>query len=91
MDAVIVRKLDLPFGVKGITVLDENDDFNIYINERYSLETQSEAFRHEVEHIKQGHFYRYADVMALEEQACQGRTNDPCTKIDGLEYERKVV
>ena len=72
MDAVIIRKLDLPHGVNGITVLDENGDYNIYINDRLSYGQQGVAFRHEIEHIKQGHFYRLEDITILEEQAEYG-------------------
>lgn len=52
MDAVIIRKLDLPVGINGITVLDENGDYNIYINDRLAYDQQGVAFRHEIEHIK---------------------------------------
>jgi hypothetical protein len=72
MDAVIIRKIDLPIGINGITVLDENGDYNIYINDKLSNDRQGVAFRHEVEHIKQGHFYTYEDLLALEEQAEYG-------------------
>jgi hypothetical protein len=66
---MIIRKIDLPIGVDGITVLDENGDYNVYLNDRLSYDAQAEAFRHEVEHIKQGHFYRYDDIKVLEEKA----------------------
>ena len=69
MDAMIIRKLDLPTGVSGITVLDENGDYNVYLNARLSCDAQADAFRHEVEHIKQGHFYRAEDIKVLEDQA----------------------
>lgn len=66
---MIIRKIDLPIGVSGITVLDENGDYNIYLNARLSYDGQADAFSHEVEHIKQGHFYRPEDIIKLEEQA----------------------
>lgn len=69
MDAVIIRKIDLPTDVPGITVLDDNGDYNIYLNDRLSCDAQANAFRHEVEHIRQGHFYTYEDIGVLEEQA----------------------
>lgn len=72
MDSVIIRKIDLPVGIDGITVLDENGDYNMYLNDRLSYDMQAEAFRHEVEHIKQGHFYTYEDIKVLEEQAEYG-------------------
>lgn len=66
---MIIRKIDLPVGVNGITVLDENGDYNVYLNARISYDSQAIAFRHEVEHIRQGHFYKYEDVSTMEEQA----------------------
>lgn len=69
MDAVIIREIDLPTGINGITVLDENGDYNIYLNDRISYDRQGAAFRHEIEHVKQGHFYSYEDLLALEQQA----------------------
>ncbi|QAT43477.1 hypothetical protein [Aminipila luticellarii] len=69
MDSMIIRKVDLPIEVDGITVLDENGDYNIYLNSRLSYDSQADAFRHEVEHVRQGHFYRYEDIKVLEEQA----------------------
>ncbi len=72
MDAMIIRKLDLPTGVNGITVLDENGDYNVYLNAQLSYDAQADAFRHEVEHIKQGHFYKAEDIRKLEDQAEYG-------------------
>lgn len=69
MDSMIIRKIDLPIGVDGITVLDENGDYNIYLNARISYDAQGIAFRHEVEHIRQGHFYTYEDIAKIEKQA----------------------
>ncbi len=66
---MIIRKMDLPIGVDGITVLDENGDYNVYLNDRLSYDAQAEAFRHEVEHIKQGHFYKNEDIKKIESQA----------------------
>lgn len=66
MDAVIVRIIDMPVGVKGITVKDAEGDYNIYLNARYSPDAQAVAFRHEVEHIKRGDFYRSGSVADKE-------------------------
>lgn len=69
LDSLIVRQLDLPIGVNGITFLDENGDYNIYLNSRYSHDAQTKAFRHEIAHIIQGHFSLEEDIQLLEEQA----------------------
>ena len=69
MDQIIVRKIDMPLVAQGVTALDKNGDYNIYLNTRYSYETQLVAFRHEIEHIKQGHFYSCEDLKVLEDRA----------------------
>lgn len=69
LDSLIVRQLDLPIGVNGVTFLDENGDYNIYLNSRYSHDAQAKTFRHEIAHIIQGHFSLGEDIHLLEEQA----------------------
>lgn len=66
MDCVIIRVIDMPMSLRGATVKDENGDYNIYLNARYSEETRAAAFRHEVEHIRQGHFYDQKTVKEKE-------------------------
>lgn len=70
MDAVIIRIIDLPHGVYGVTVKDEEGDYNVYLNARLSFEARVVAFRHELEHIKNGDFYNDLTVREKEE-------NDP--------------
>lgn len=68
MDAVIIRLIDLPAGTNGVTVKDENGDFNVYINARLSADARARAWRHEVGHIRRGDFYRTdASVEILEQ------------------------
>ena len=69
MDAVIIRIINLPYGVKGMTVKDAEGDYNIYLNGRYSSDVQADAFRHEVEHIRLGHFYQDRPVSEMEKEA----------------------
>jgi len=69
VDAVIIRLIDLPPSVRGITVKDENDDYNIYINARLSEDGRVEAFRHEINHIRMGHFYDERPVAIKEIEA----------------------
>ena len=73
MDAVIIRKVDfLPLSIKGMTVLDTNGDYNIYLNAKLAHDEQVRAFRHELEHIRQGHFYSASEVASLERSAERG-------------------
>ena len=57
MDAVIIRLIDMPEGVPAVTRKDAEGDYNIYINARLSADARAEAFRHEIDHIRKGHFY----------------------------------
>ena len=66
MDAMIIRTIELPWGVKGLTVKDEEGDFNVYINIRLSEDKRIEAFEHELDHIKRGHFYDQKPVFVKE-------------------------
>lgn len=68
MDTVIIRIVDLPYRVKGMTVKDDEGDYNVYLNARYSPDEQAIAFRHEVEHIKRGHFYQDRPVLDMENE-----------------------
>lgn len=66
MDAVIIRVIDLPYGVPGVTVKDENDDYNVYLNARYSADRRIVAFEHELRHIMNGDFYSHDPVWVKE-------------------------
>lgn len=68
MDTIITRIVDLPLGVKGVTVKDDEGDYNIYLNARYSPDVQAKAFRHEVDHIKKEHFYDERRVLEKEQE-----------------------
>lgn len=68
MDEIITRIVDLPLGIKGATVKDENDDYNIYINALYSYDIQEIAYWHEIDHILKGHFHDDRSVREKEEE-----------------------
>lgn len=68
MDAVIIRLIDLPAGTNGVTVKDENGDFNVYINARLSADARARAWRHEVGHIRRGDFYKTETPIEILEQ-----------------------
>ena len=57
MNEVILRLVDMPATVKGFTVLDNNGDYNVYINPQYPVEMQRETALHELGHITANHFY----------------------------------
>lgn len=57
MDTIIIRLINMPETVHGVTRKDANGDYNIYINARISAEARAKAYWHEIEHIRLGHFY----------------------------------
>lgn len=69
MDKIIIRLLPLPGKVKGITVLDENCDYNIYINSRHAPDVQKQAAEHELRHIQKEHFFICSSVADDEREA----------------------
>ena len=52
-----IRYMILPCRVKAFTVYDdENEFYNIYVNEKLDNYEKRKAVLHELEHIKKGHF-----------------------------------
>lgn len=57
MNDVFVRySEELPYGVHGMVMPDENGDYNIYINPHLSIEKRNRAAKHEMAHIRNGNF-----------------------------------
>lgn len=69
MDDFILRIVALPHTVNAVTVLDENGDFNVYVNSCLSDEEQKKAFLHEERHICLDHFYSEKQVVLCEMEA----------------------
>ncbi|MBO5454421.1 MAG: hypothetical protein J6A69_10755 [Clostridia bacterium] len=51
MSNIIVRIIDLPCTVRGYTALDDEGDYNIYLNARLNPQQQEKAYNHEMRHI----------------------------------------
>lgn len=69
MEHEILRLAPLPARVNAVTVVDDNGDFNIYVNENLSIEEQRRAYKHELEHIRQNHLFINKPVEECEEEA----------------------
>lgn len=69
MDEFILRIVDLPPKVNAVTVLDENGDFNVYVNSSLSDDAKKDAFDHETRHIKRKHFFSVKPVEVCEKEA----------------------
>lgn len=67
VDRVIVRGIDLPAKVHGVTVKYQ-DDFYVFINSCLCSETQKRTVEHEIKHIKMDHFYNSEPVIVNELQ-----------------------
>ena len=67
MEDVFVRLVTLPWNTPALTVVNDDDTFDVYINVRLPEELRTEAFRHEMEHIRKNHFYN-DDPVGLNEQ-----------------------
>lgn len=77
MDAIIIRLVDMPPSVHGVTIKDAEGDYNIYINARLNEEARVETYRHEMQHVLLGHFYQDRPVADMEKEAEQyGKTNE---------------
>ncbi len=62
----IIRYVDFPIAVKGVTAMDDNGFYNIYINSRLSFEEQKRAIAHEMEHIAREDFFSYDTLEEVE-------------------------
>ena len=52
MEDIFVRYADFPARQKCVLVVDENMDYNIYLNARQSRKQNMESLLHELKHIK---------------------------------------
>ncbi len=58
----------MPYGVRGFTTPDIDDNYNIYINEKLSDEQKRRTLDHEMEHIKNDDFYSCEDISVIEDR-----------------------
>lgn len=61
-----IRYVDLPCRVKGVTVMDEEGFFNVYINSRLSYDCQQKTIKHELTHIQRGDFFKADKLERIE-------------------------
>ncbi|MDR0380678.1 MAG: hypothetical protein LBH86_01600 [Oscillospiraceae bacterium] len=54
---MVVRVINMPTGIKGVTSPSEDGAFNVYINARWPYETQRDALQHELNHIRRDDFH----------------------------------
>ena len=56
----------LPSHVGGFTLCDEEGDYTIFLNARYSYEDNKQTVQHEIEHIRKGDFYSADEADYIE-------------------------
>lgn len=64
MGEIIVRVIDMPEAVGAVTVVDENGDYNIYLNGRRGDLVRE--YMHELKHIQNNDFYNDMPICAVE-------------------------
>lgn len=61
-----VRMIDLPSSVHGMTVINDDSTFSVYINSKLSSKQQEEAYIHEISHIVKNDFYNESSIEEIE-------------------------
>ncbi|MBQ2897906.1 MAG: ImmA/IrrE family metallo-endopeptidase [Clostridia bacterium] len=54
MGEIFTRLIKMPPRIKGYTAIDDDGNYNIYLNEKLSAEQQRRTYLHEMAHIKRG-------------------------------------
>ena len=77
MGDIFIRIIKL--STPGVTVLDADGNYNVYINEDLSEEERRKVADHELEHIKRDHFYSDKSVAECEKEA----DHQPVCRVSG--------
>lgn len=62
----VVRYMDMPGTVRGVTSFDSEGVANVYINTRLSYSQQVEALHHELEHVRRNDSYNDFSIEMVE-------------------------
>ena len=66
MKNIIIRTIDMNSCARAFTILDNDGDYNIYINAAMSYEQQRKSLDHERRHIERGDFFSFDDAISIE-------------------------
>ena len=69
MDNIIVRIIDLPLCVKGVTVPHPDGTYNIFINAKFPIDIQRQTIKHELKHVSNMDFESIDDIKTIENRA----------------------
>lgn len=64
MNEIFVRLIDMPGAFPGMTIQDDEGDYNVYINSHLCQARRIKAYRHEMDHIKHNDFEKATAIMA---------------------------
>ena len=67
MNEIYVRLLALPMTIRGVTVTDDEGDYNIYINSSLPPDQQKLVLKHEMTHIERNDFDSFSDIFEIED------------------------
>lgn len=87
MEEIYIRSLHrLPTQIKAVTIIDQNGDYNVYVNANLNQDTQDKACKHELNHIYENHFYDHQPVLINEQEASRliKKKDSALTKRDGI-------
>jgi len=66
MDGIFLRYISLPPTIKGLTVQDEEGNYNIYVNTRLTYEANQQTLQHEIKHITNNDFNKLSHIGNIE-------------------------
>ena len=67
MNEIYVRLLALPMTIRGVTVTDDEGDYNIYRNSSLTPDQQKLVLKHEMTHIERNDFDSFSDIFEIED------------------------
>ena len=69
MGNILIHLVDLPSSIKGVTAINSDGDYIIFINSNLCEEQVEITRRHELEHLSHNHFQSDDDIGNLELEA----------------------
>ena len=79
MNEIFVREIPLEYSIGGLTAEDEDGNYNVYINSNHCRSKQLRSYKHEIDHIRRGHFTDQRPVNEKEteiKKLSSGGTNE---------------
>ncbi len=68
MNNIYIRKISLPPNVRGVTIKDHEDNYNVYVNTNLCQKSLEATIAHEMCHIKNNHFYNDQTAIQSEKE-----------------------